>query len=161
MHLQTLLSTRRHVRMESIIVVLGYFGLVTGPDTAYVAPNSWPKQTSPHIFTNALSLHPPTPASCSTWQLRNVAQPYAQTLTAGTRERNRKDVLSRRLPELPRLGTGIGLKKTIKMKHGPSALTTSSALGVTIGDDTIWPPQLYPVIVSDILPDCHLKRAYT
>ena len=118
MHLQTLLSTRRHGRMESIIVVLGYFGLVTGPDTASVAPNSWPKPTSPHIFTNALSLHPPTPASCSTWQLRNIAQPYAQTLTAGTRERNRKDVLTKRLPELPRLGTGIALKKTIKMKHG-------------------------------------------
>jgi hypothetical protein len=60
--------------------------------------------------------------TCPTWQLRNVAQPYAQTLTAQTRERIRKDVLSKRLPELPSPGTGIALKKTIKMKHGANPL---------------------------------------
>jgi hypothetical protein len=102
--------------LSPCVLVLGYFGHVAGPDTASVAPKSWPKPTSPHI--HVLSLHPPTPASCSTWQLRDVAQPYAQTLTTKTRERIRKDVLSKRLPELPRLGTGIALKKTIKMKHG-------------------------------------------
>jgi hypothetical protein len=97
-----------------LVLVLGYFGHVAGPDTASVAPNSWPKEAD-------VTSHPTLASSSdtsSTWQLRNVAQPYAQTLTAQTRERIRKDVLSKRLPELPTLGTGIALKKTIKMKHG-------------------------------------------
>jgi hypothetical protein len=80
----------------------------------------------PEVLAEADVTSHPTLASssdtCPTWQLRNVAQPYAQTLTPQTRERIRKDVLSKRLPELPSLGTGIALKKTIKMKHGANPL---------------------------------------